>query len=1632
MVDMVAEDSAYRGGIASSARRFEYRGELGGGAQGHVLLVEDRERGLEVALKAVPATARATMVRECARLAALAHPALPRVFDIGVLDEAVGPVAAGTPYFTTEVIRGRALAAAAPVDAATAWAIAVDIAGALAAIHAAGLVHCDVAPANVLLTGVGPAIRAHLIDLGLASTVAADRAARGTPAFLAPEALAGHATPAVDLYGLGACLYFALRGRPPVDGEGPALLEAVLRAPRPRLTDGEAGGLAELVARLTDRAPEARPRDAAAAWALAAAARAALPPDQAPPARPPPPAQPGRGLLEDWPSAAAAIDGVAARAAAARAGGVGPVAIVIGPPGAGARAVVERAALRDQLAAAARGEVGLALRLGRLEALAPAALPDSADDHRGRALATAVLAAAAADAGTFTVIDATDDERAAAIVAAAAAVVGPGAVAVAIEGAEVAATTDAWHLAPVAPAVLGGLIGGALPGPPSASWLAALAEAARGLPPVAHAIVAALAADGGDPRDRDPGTAAAAGALTARSLVGAPPEVAAVALALATWREPVDDERLAATAAVDAAALAEALGWLADRGLTRRTSAGDEVPPAVAAALLAAVPAADRRAAAAAVVRVARAAGLPAARYAHALVDAGAAVAERVAAATAALERGAPALALALCGDLDDDGAALVAARAALVRGDYRRALAALDRGFAEPRDARSAQLLAARARQRAGDLAGAEAALIALRAAAPDDPEVLGPWARLAVARGRYRDAIAALEALGPVPADAAGGLCAEVRATAHLYLGERAPAAAHAATALAIAVSRGDPAMRGRALILHGMAAQADDDLAGAAEHYRAAAAAARAGGDGHTAAIAEQNQAAALAERGLHGPALPALSAAAAELTALGRVAELGAVEANRAVSLLALGQLASATQAAAAARAHADAAGVPVARFYAALVDGDIARRHGDRAAAARAYRAAWDLGVAAELPDRGHAQRNLAEVVDGDAAVAAVATAAALDRDDSDRAYTLLARGRLAARGLGDEPPGPLADALAELADAAERGGRLDRRWRARHLAALARARAGDPTRAAAELRQARAELEAVMRLTPEAWRATAMLDPDARALTAAAPPAAPTPSASSAPTAATATELARLRRLLGLARRLTAETELPRLLDEVLDTALELTQAERGFIVLRGIDDAPDHLEIAASRGFTQDHLSAGTISRSVAHRAIASGEPVITVDAGHDQRFDGAASVAALRLRSVIAVPLFARGQVLGCLYVDHRVRVGAFDDAAADGLVELAAIAAVAIATARLIGAARDDAAAIAALNARLAAEIADRDAELAVVRAAAPSRPRRAGFDALVGDSPELAAALAVVERAALVALPVAIVGESGTGKELCARAVHQAGPRRDRPFVAVNCGALPEPLLETELFGHERGAFTGADRERKGLFEIADGGTLFLDEIADTSPAMQAKLLRVVQDGEVRRVGGDRSRRVDVRLVCASQVPLAELVAAGRFRDDLRYRLDVIAVTMPPLRARPGDLPALIAHLLARIAGDRPPPRLSRDAARALARYPWPGNVRELENALARAVALGSDPITVDDLPEAIRTPSAPAPRPTAAGDLSLRPAVDALERAYVEAALTRARGNQSAAARLLGLSRFGLQKKLARLGLTARR
>jgi len=465
------------------------------------------------------------------------------------------------------------------------------------------------------------------------------------------------------------------------------------------------------------------------------------------------------------------------------------------------------------------------------------------------------------------------------------------------------------------------------------------------------------------------------------------------------------------------------------------------------------------------------------------------------------------------------------------------------------------------------------------------------------------------------------------------------------------------------------------------------------------------------------------------------------------------------------------------------------------------------------------------------------------------------------------------------------------------------------------------------------------------------------------------------------------------------------------------------------------SRNFTSGDLLAGsgqaTVSRSIAERAAQTGEPVVTVDAGIDERFGAAASVAALRLRSVLAVPLRQRGAVIGCIYVDHRLRGGAFDEGAAGVLGELADIAAIAIENARLTDELRATTRAVADLNGRLSAELAERDAELVRVKADLPDRDRlRHRYEKIVGRSPSMVRMLDVIDRAAATALPVVIVGESGTGKELVARALHDHGPRKDAAFVAINCSAVPEPLLESELFGHVRGAFTGAERDRRGLFEVADGGTLFLDEIADTSPGMQAKLLRVLQDGMIRRVGDTIARKVDVRVIAASQQPLAALAAAGRFREDLRFRIEVITVPVPPLREREGDLPILVEHMLARLvtAQGTTVPRLTRAALRALGQHRWPGNVRELENAIARGLAMGGDVIDVGDLPEAISSAaSRPEPSKPAVGeDLRLKPALTITEQAYITAAMSRAKGNQTVAARLLGLSRFGLQKKLRRL------
>ncbi len=264
-------------------------------------------------------------------------------------------------------------------------------------------------------------------------------------------------------------------------------------------------------------------------------------------------------------------------------------------------------------------------------------------------------------------------------------------------------------------------------------------------------------------------------------------------------------------------------------------------------------------------------------------------------------------------------------------------------------------------------------------------------------------------------------------------------------------------------------------------------------------------------------------------------------------------------------------------------------------------------------------------------------------------------------------------------------------------------------------------------------------------------------------------------------------------------------------------------------------------------------------------------------------------------------------------------------------------------------------------------------AQGRPAdRSRYHEIIGDSPAMLAVLALLDRIADSSLPVLIQGESGTGKELIARAIHQNSARKGRPFVTENCAAIPETLQESELFGYKRGAFTGADRERKGLFQVADGGTLFLDEVGDMSLAMQKKLLRALQDGEIRPVGGTKTIHVDVRVVSASNRFLPSLVARKEFREDLYYRLNGVTLLLPPLRDRADDVPALATHFLVRVSGEmkREPPRLSSSARDALVAYSWPGNIRELENEVRRCLALlgPADVIEVEHLSDEVRTAS----------------------------------------------------------------
>ncbi len=327
---------------------------------------------------------------------------------------------------------------------------------------------------------------------------------------------------------------------------------------------------------------------------------------------------------------------------------------------------------------------------------------------------------------------------------------------------------------------------------------------------------------------------------------------------------------------------------------------------------------------------------------------------------------------------------------------------------------------------------------------------------------------------------------------------------------------------------------------------------------------------------------------------------------------------------------------------------------------------------------------------------------------------------------------------------------------------------------------------------------------------------------------------------------------------------------------------------------------------------------------------------------------------------------------------------------------------------------------------------------------GFAEIIGQSAAMRAVFRLVEGVASASSTVLILGESGTGKELIARAIHRRSARASRQFVAVNCSSIPDTLIESELFGHVKGAFTNANTSRAGLFEVADKGSLFLDEVGDLSLAAQVKLLRALQEGEIKRVGSNETRVVDVRVIAATNVDLAEKITNGRFREDLYYRLNVIAIELPPLRDRRDDIPVLAQHFLRKFArkSGKEIRRLSPETLATLTAFAWPGNVRQLENAIERAVVLArGDELTVEDLPDALGGKN-PSPRAADTGeaiDLVARALADVpyaeakrrvvrdFDRAYALQLLERSKGNVSEAARLAGLDRSNFRRVLRKHG-----
>jgi transcriptional regulator with GAF, ATPase, and Fis domain len=520
--------------------------------------------------------------------------------------------------------------------------------------------------------------------------------------------------------------------------------------------------------------------------------------------------------------------------------------------------------------------------------------------------------------------------------------------------------------------------------------------------------------------------------------------------------------------------------------------------------------------------------------------------------------------------------------------------------------------------------------------------------------------------------------------------------------------------------------------------------------------------------------------------------------------------------------------------------------------------------------------------------------------------------------------------------------------------------------------------------------------------------------------------------------VLQISHQLASERDPERLIQLILDHAIELLEAERGLL-LRPQDDG---FSVALARNIDASESDALQFSQTIARKVAQRGSPLMTRDAPHDSTVGGAQSVAALQLQTVVCLPLLFRGRLYGLIYLDSRRETAPIDTPMEMALGYFADQAAVALANGQLVQrleeARREAESALEDQSSDLTKTREELESLHAAINEAQSRRETRYRYENIIGNSPAMVRVLRVLDKVTETNAPIFIHGETGTGKELIAKAIHfNNSHRKTRQFVAINCAAFPEQILESELFGYCKGAFTGADRDKPGLFELASGGTLFLDEIGDMPVTMQAKVLRAIQEQEVMRLGGKAPIKVDVRLVSASNRDLKRMIVAEDFRSDLYYRVAGITVDLPPLRTRKEDLPLLIQFFLQMARkehGLRSRFHFAPAAMQVLLNYTWPGNVRQLEQTVANAIILADQPEITPPMLPPLQDAALPELTSLVETSESIRLTFDpkkplkSYEEEIIKEALTHHEGNKSQTALALGISRMTLLKKLKSYGL----